>query len=279
MAKDYQPLLRRLLRPVVRFCLRRSLKIQDVVSALKAEFVARAAEEILQGSDTELSVSKLSAVTGLQRKHLSKLENLESPPSQASRKSNLVTRLIGQWLHDRRFSRGGKPRDLTTTGVTSEFAALLRALSADLNHHTMLFELERLGLIERINDKARLLVQAYSNAGKPEEALGDAAQDLDDLFRAVDHNITLVDQDPPHLHARTTFDNIPADKLPKLRRWLFAAGSTFHRRVSDMLARYDRDTGEPAEEQKGRVRLVFGSFSFSEQIGQGGPRASREKKK
>lgn len=268
MSDSFIIILRKLLRPVIRFCLRRSVRIQDITAALKLEMIILATQELEQHKEP-FSISRISAMTGLQRKELSSLLSLlEKKPTHTVSNGNIITRIIGQWLYDRRFVRkDGLPRVLDTEGINSDFAKLVRSISTDLNHHTILFELERLNFIDHVNGRAKLLTIAYSNRSNEIEVLHDAAIDIEDLYRSAEHNIIAKAEDL-NLHARTTFDNIPLKDIPRLRQWLLNAGSVFHRKASQYLSQFDRDIAPPkasaSDTDQGQGRITIGTFSLTE---------------
>lgn len=272
---------RTLLRPIVRFGLRRSLKIQDVYNALKLEYISLASQELRDRGEA-VTVSKLSAMTGLQRKELASLLKNNASDNPPRPDQNLIVRILGQWQYDKRFSRkDGQPKLLTTEGIESEFASLVRTVSSDLNHHTVLFELDRLGYIERKEGAAKLLASAYNNKVDQIETLTGASYDIDDLYRAVELNVSAL-QGEEHLHARTTFDNIAPEDLPKLRQWLLRAGSAFHQKASKYLSKFDRDIQghKSRSSNKGEAgRVVIGTFGLTEILPSSKQKtASREKK-
>ena len=101
--------------------------------------------------------------------------------------------------------------------------------------------------------------------GDSTEALHSAAQDIDDLYRAVEENLGGLEVSDPHLQARTFFDNIPPSKVPQLKQRLRRLGGRYHREVRALLSRYDRDINGSADDgEAGRVRIVFGTFAFAE---------------
>ena len=173
--KVVQYALGKVLRPLIRFCLRRSIKIQDVVSVIKREFVSVAREE-LEAKQLEESVSKISVMTGLQRADVSRVvkQKEEDPAGKAS----VIGKVISQWRHDKRFTtKNGEPRELICKGKTSEFAQLVQSVSKYINPYTVFFELERLGYIEQPHTSAgriptdkgyRLYVNQTSESGDVE---------------------------------------------------------------------------------------------------------------
>lgn len=240
------------MRPVLRFCLKRSYKFQELVRVAKEEFLEMAFEEL---GREEASVSKLSAVTGLQRKDIHQLIH----GKERNGGVNVVTRIVGHWIHSRKFSKSpGKARPLDYLGAESEFAELVRSVSSDLSHHTLLKEMERLGVVKRGKSAVTLLRTEVPLKG--EEGYLAAADDIDDLFRAADENLS---DDVRHLHARTAYDSIPTSALPKIRKWLFSMGERIHAEARRELSKFDRDySGESKDGDE--VRVTLGTFSFVE---------------
>ncbi|MFN8389745.1 MAG: DUF6502 family protein [Bdellovibrionota bacterium] len=254
-------LLAALLRPAVRFALRSGLHIQELLEAAKAAFVAVAEEELIRAGE-KANISRLSAATGIHRRDIMRLTgSTEQTPKAAS----LVSRVLGQWLHDRRFlSPTGKPRALTVTGASAEFRKLVHAVSRDLNPGTVLFELERLGAAKRKGkngERLELIAHAYVPRKDAQESYRLLARDLEQITSAVNENVTLQPE-TPHLHATTEFDNIRVDALPEIRKHLLWEGSKFHARMRKYLSRYDLDIA-PAN-AAGGARVSLTAFSFVE---------------
>ena len=256
--------MRRLIEPLIRFCLRHSFKFQDLLSVAKNTFVELAEEELSKTS-AEVSVSRIAAITGLQRREVTRLLG-----SRAVRPSNenIIARVVAQWRHDERFNTsGGRPRVLQSGSKQSEFAELIKSVNKDLNPYTVLFELERLGYVEQTETGLRLKARLHSTAVDPETSLQLLAKDVSDLMQAVDQNIFRRDT-VPNLHLRTEYDNIPADALPEIRAWLVREGTLFHERASSYLAGFDRDLKPERLPAAEKSRVTLGSFSWTEIIEQ-----------
>ena len=251
--------LRMLLLPVVKFCLRRAVKFQEFSSIARALFIEAAARE-LEGKRSRASTSRLSVVTGLTRREVDRL--LAATP-HAPAEQNLVIKVIGQWAGDRRFTDArGEPKALAYEGLASPFAKLVARVSTDLNHHTVLFELERLGFIARSNGGARLLIPAYITRENAEEGAEMLGADMDDLLRAVENNV--FDGTPlPHLHARTEYDNIAAEKIPEIKKWLLDLGRRVHAEARKYLSRFDKDINPALRSSTPGARVKLGTFSYA----------------
>lgn len=250
----------KLMRPVVNFCLRRGLKYQDLCEAAKLTFVADARAE-LEGNAGAVSTSRLSVLTGLQRKDISRLLERGSEPAPIS---NLLIRVVGQWQNDQRFlDRSGKPRALSCEGPDSEFAGLVAALSTDLSSYTVLFELERLGLVRKEGKLVSLVSDVYvPSREKVEEGLTLLAEDCRDLMQGVEENIF----DPgttPNLHIKTQYDNVCVEAIDEIRTWFLDKGSEFHEQARNFLSKHDKDLNPRLHNKQGGARVCVGIFSLA----------------
>lgn len=258
--------LRMLVRPLVTLCLRHAVKIQDLEEAIKEEFVCQAINQ-LEGLGATASVSRISAMTGIHRREISRIQE---PNPDHLLGSSLISRIIGQWQTDRRFTAedGRGPRALRYEGKDSEFSRLVSAVSSDLNPYTVLFEMERLGTIKRTDRGLRLRVDALVRRDDIDEGLQLLAADTSDLFEAVSDN--LIDSlREPHLHLKTEFDNIRIDRLEEIRSWLVTEGSKLHKRAREFISKFDLDINpEPVQRSghsspKGGGRVAFSTFSLT----------------
>ncbi len=252
--------LRLMLRPVVRFCLRHALKVQEFVDIARAVFFEVAHEEIL-AENRQTSASRLSVRTGLTRREVTRLLQQQgaSEPSM-----NLLTRVIGKWQsHPDYSSKKQGPRPLSAEGKASEFAALVQSVSQDLNPYTVLSELERIHAVKREKNKVLLLHGVYVPEPSVEEGFRIVSRDINDLVQAVEGNV--VEQvSPPHLHIKTHYDNIALSALAEIRQWLLEEGTRFHARAREFLGRFDKDLNPRLVNERGGGRVALSAFSFTE---------------
>ncbi len=257
-----------LIRPVAAFALRYGFRIQEFLEVTKLVFLD-AAEDEIRRSGHEVSVSKLSVVTGIHRRDVMRLWRDEEQPKADT---DVVMRVIGQWQGDRRFQSRGKPKILQLSGVTGDFRDLVFSVSSDLNPYTILFELERAGAVEVRDEGIRLLSRSLQISGDSKKGLGVLAADSSDLIAAVTENL-LENSEERNLHIRTEFDNLPPEKENEVRRWLLDEGVKFHKKAEDYLARLDRDLTVPGNTKRKEaqsdnaneaIRAVVGSFGFTE---------------
>ena len=113
MPRDLQTVFRECLfaslRPLVRFCLKRSISVQQAIELLKQTFIEVAADE-LRKSGQSVNVSRLRVATGMHRRDVVRIFR-EGEVREHS--SNLLSNVIGQWQQDRRFlTKTRKPKVL-----------------------------------------------------------------------------------------------------------------------------------------------------------------------
>lgn len=254
--------LRLLLLPVMSFCLRRSLRLQEIVEVCKSSLVISAQRE-LEKSGERSTVNRISIMTGIHRSDVQRLmsnrtEDLVRPPI------NIINRLIARWQVDKRFiTARGAPRVLTFDGKEGEFAELLYAISADPNPYTVLLELQRINAVEVSPRGIRLVVQEYIVNADVDQSFQHLSQDSDDLINAVEQNV-FQNQTEANLHLRTEYDNISEKAIPVIKNWLLREGCKFHDRLRDYLSSFDRDINKKIRDNSPAFRVSVGSYSRTE---------------
>lgn len=246
-------LIETLLRPVVRFALRSGIPHGQISLALKRALVREATTQI-ESSGQKLTTSRLAVMTGLTRREvLASQDDVEGLPPP----SNIPARVISKWRTDKRFcSPSGKPKALTYKGTDSQFARLSYLVSQDLNSATVLFELERLKLVE-CRDGQAFLVGEFADYGQSTPKKMDLlARNMQTLIAASESN-AYEPRELPELVLRTEYDNLLVSALPKLKAWVRKEGLTFHKRLRERLARYDKDLSNiPEAEGGGRIVVI-----------------------
>lgn len=254
-----------LMRPILELCLRHSIKLDELVEVSKRGLVEIAKRDIEAQGDSA-SGSRISVLTGVHRKDVSRLDNNQHEVLESR---NVSARVVGQWQQDKRFcSKAGKPRVLSAQGKASEFVKLVQSVSVDLNPYTVLYELLRVGAIERTAQGIKLRTRVYLPKGDLPQGFKLLSADLSDMLRAVEENLLDPPVVPNH-HIKTEYDNIPQQHAEKIRNWFYHEGSTFHQKARKFLASFDRDFSKQVAKNDGRLRVALGSFSRIEDISEG----------
>lgn len=262
MIKPIDPVayIRALVRPLIKWCLKRGVRSAQVEEIVREVFVLEAEHEIHEAQGA-FSVSKVSVMTGLHRTEVARLLSGERPDRGAH---DVLNRILGLWASSKRYrNRDGTPKDLTHEGLASEFAHLVADVSKEITHYPILFELERIGAIEYVGSVVRLKVQEYTPREDQQYGLDLLSVDIADLGAAIETNISLEDGDPS-LHLRTAYDNIDPSHLPELKKWILKKGAEFHATMREHLARFDRDASGVVGEKAERARVMVTTFSYAE---------------
>ena len=111
-----------LMKPLVRYCLRHSQSIQDFINIAKVIFIEVAEEEIRKSTD-KVNTSRLSVMTGLHRKDVTRIYRKREQPSIEP--VSELWRIIGHWEQSPLFTTStGKPKVLTYPAQITNFASL-----------------------------------------------------------------------------------------------------------------------------------------------------------
>lgn len=253
-----------LMKPLIRFALRHSFRMRDIVECLKKAFVDLAAEELVKLGES-VSASKISAMTGLQRPEVNRLL---SQDSESKRDVDVITRVVGLWESATRYKdRSGRAKILSFKGREGDFAELVSSVSTDLNPYTVAFELERVGVVAQAKNGLKLLKPGYESADNIEEGLSLLSQDAEDLHKAVTENIFESPKNM-NLHVKTEFDNIPVSKVKEVRQWFQIKGAELHKEARAYLSSLDRDVNPKLKKDlpdEASIRAVIGTYSLTEE--------------
>jgi hypothetical protein len=250
--------LRALLRPALRFCLRHCVSFPDLIELAKAESVVLA-RELAASNRKRVTVSQLSVMTGLNRREVTRLSR-EPLPREA--RFSLPARVLGQWEQDQRFcTSAGKPRLLSLTGPGFSFYDLVSSVSKDVNAASVLRELERTHAVVRARDGIRLVKGHVALREHTEGAVELLAADMETLTRAVEENV-YVKVEPSNLHLRTEYDNIFVADIAGIRQELLELGARLHEQLRSLLAKHDKDL-QPQRADEAGMKVVIGTFSWT----------------
>lgn len=261
MSKALAPamIIKSLLRPLVRLCLKRGVRVRELEELVR-QVLVQEAQSAIEEARGQVSVSKISVTTGIHRSEVARLLTGEPRPKE---KHDLLNRVIGLWSQKHSLcAADGSPRPLTFEGVNSEFAKLVASVSKEVTHYPILFELERIGAIEYSEDRVTLKVHEYIPARDVEHGLTVLSADIEDLALTVEGNLGDNSSDP-NLHLRTAYDNIAPDKLPMVRRFIIERGAAFQKEMRHYLSQLDRDITPDLPADTERAKVVVGVFSHS----------------
>ena len=250
MSKQQQKILfvavRKLMRPLVRILLRNGVAYGALADAIRKCYVDVAFEDFAPEGKKQ-TVSRVSALTGLTRKEVKRLHELDGEDYEASQERyNRAVRVISGWMNDRRFlDVKGKPAVLSLEKGNKSFAVLVRDYSGDIPVRAMLAMLEEAGSVSNTKDKVRLVRHAYVPAGDDREKIRILGTDVSELIATIDHNLTAA---PEQLlfQRKVAYEAINPDSLVKLKKLSFARAQSLLERLDREYAKHEQteDAGE-----------------------------------
>ena len=266
--KKLQAAVVRLLKPLVRILLRNGIPFGVFAEIARWTYVDVAFQESsLPGR--KLSDSRVSILTGLSRKEVSRLKGIDFPVDQeAAARFNRAARVIGGWIRDPRFGDfSGEPARLKFDGEVNSFSELVRAHAGDVPARAILDELVRVGTAEVDGEGAIALVQrAYvPNRGEAEniEILG---TDVGDLLETIDYNLNPTHGDRRY-QRKVAYDNIPEEAAAIFRDLSAKRAQQLLEEFDRFLSGQDRDLN-PDRAGTGRKRVGVGIYFFEQDLPQ-----------
>ncbi len=178
------PALDHILAPLARLLVARGVVFQDLVERLKGHYVQAATEQSEQ-AEGKITDSRLSVMTGLQRRDIARLRAFE----HKAPKPNPLTRLVALWQSHPRYSKDGKALALPRTGDAPSFESLAREVRQDVHPRALLDTLFAAGTVRLCKDKVELVETAYVPLAGSEEQLDYLAANVGDHLAAAADNV------------------------------------------------------------------------------------------
>jgi hypothetical protein len=243
------------LAPLCRLFVARGVGFADLVERLKGHYVQAA----LQLVDNKPTDSRLSVMTGLQRREISRLREFRPRPS----KPNHLSRLVALWQAHPDYAPDGQAIALPRTGDAPSFEALARDVRKDVHPRTMLDTLEQTGTVEidAATQKVRLMTTAYRPLSGGDEQLTYLDDNVGDHLAAATANV--LGQKPAFFERSVHYSGLSEAQISTLTEM-------YHQAQMDLLEKLNREAATmKAKAPKGAAtRFRAGGYFYAEgQIG------------
>ncbi|MBL4869213.1 MAG: hypothetical protein JKY67_22860 [Pseudomonadales bacterium] len=252
-----------IIRPLVRLLLRHGVPYNTFASVSRQVYIDVAEEEFkLEGR--KQSLSRISVLTGINRKDIAKIKKLQSHSMVEAQANNRASKVINGWLRDDEFlTPTGKPKKLSLDGKGASFTELVRRYSGDVPVKALLDELSRINAVN-VTEKKKisLVVDAYIPVENIEEQMRIMSRATADLLNTIDHNLAPNDG-PLRLQRTVAYTNIPVECLTKIRELSHEQGIAFLLQSNKWLSEFDRDNNEKLA-GSGQARAGIGIYYFEE---------------
>ncbi len=181
----------KVLRPLIRVLLRNGVSCGSFEELARKTYVDEA-YAIGKKNQQKTTVSSVSAQTGLSRKEVKRLNDLEQTQrTDVEQKYNRAVRVISGWVNEDRFTDAqGNAKALPLSDEDGSFAALVKQYSGDITTKAMLDLLLNAECIKVEDNMAHLIKQAYVPGKDSEEIIRILGTDTSELLNTIDHNLT-----------------------------------------------------------------------------------------
>lgn len=262
LSEPPQSLVRAILavaRPLVRLLIAKGITLPYLTNLLKSVYV-QVAETQFKVEAGAPSVSRLSVLTGLQRRDIKRIQEAPPPDRSPPQALSLGSRLMAIWAGDDRYrDSAGKPKPLPRTAAdpaTPSFDSLMREVSKDVRPKAILDELLRLGLATLDGDMITLNAAGFVPRGGFDEKAYFLGRNVADHVAASVHN--LMEEGAPLLERAVYYDKLTEESITLLagraRELGMEALLTFNR---EALARADLDAGKPGADYRMALGLYY----------------------
>lgn len=157
----------RIMQPIAHLLVANGVTYPQFVRALKTTFL-RAAHAELHSSDTPVTDSALSLLSGVHRKDVRVMRTSDGPPPSRNRALSLAADVASRWTQAPEYlDAQGAPRTLPLRSRMpneTSFESLVQSVSKDFHARSVLDELLRLEVAVVENDHVRLRAERSSSS-------------------------------------------------------------------------------------------------------------------
>ena len=254
--------VQRVLRPLVRLFLARSVPFPFVSNLLRGVYVDVAVREF-PVADKPQTDSRITLLTGIHRKDVKRFRSQRHLPLRPPRTAALGSQLLARWttLPDY-LDSAGAPRALpriAVDGNKQSFETLVRSVNTDIRPRVVLDEWLRLGIVRiDAHDRVCLNADAFIPPPGSEEMTYYFGRNLHDHVAAAVHN--MLGQGQPLLERSVNYNNLSPAAVTELTAMAQRRSmDVLHELNTRALQLQQRDSGQPQASH----RFNFGLYLFS----------------
>ncbi|MGB5541609.1 MAG: DUF6502 family protein [Gammaproteobacteria bacterium] len=235
--------VQKLMQPLVRIMLRNGVAYGTLAELIRKAYVDVAFRDFAPPGKKQ-TVSRVSALTGLTRKEVSRLQDSGVADVMLEQaRYNRAIRVISGWRNDSHYhDASGSPAVLPLEGNGATFTSLVRDYSGDIPTMAMLSMLQESGSVSLSRQMVRLVRNAYvpgrDAAGKI-EILG---VDVCELVSTIDHNLVAAPDDL-RFQRKVAYDNVDPASVAKLRKLSFKKAQALLEQLDRQFAAHELEDG------------------------------------
>ena len=210
-----------ILKPIIRILMRNDVSHAEF-SALAKQAYIDVAHQHFSIPDKKMTNSRVAVLTGINRKEVLRLfrikeengDTLEGTPNRAKR-------VVNGWLNDPDFlDNNKKPLILQIKDTKNSFSELAARYSGDITIGAIIDELERLGVVKRINnEQIQLTQQAYIPHTGELEKIDILSICVSDLLSSAVYNLDAdVDKGQGRFQRQLVYKNVQSDVAEEFQK-------------------------------------------------------------
>lgn len=256
MSDRLQLAITRLLGPLVRFLLRHGVSHGEFSDWAKQAYINETSKHFgLNGKPP--SLSRIAIVTGINRKEVKRIRDLDDAVDTRLGNHNRAIRVITGWLQDPLYFNASKqPKSLTYGESNDPFNVLVKQYGGDVPAKAMLDELVRTGCADFENGKVSLKQQGYIPRDSESAMFDMYATSVSDLLNTLDANLHTNQSRFQMSVAYNKVTTLGRDRFKQVTR---EEAMQLLKQLDGLLATYDRDAS-PQIDGEGSHRVGLGIY-------------------
>lgn len=232
-----------ILRPLARLAICRGWLFPFVEHRLRLAYI----EAAKSADEGVLTDSKISIMTGLQRRDIARLRS-ESAPQQKQRQP--LAEIIALWWDDPTYD----PKGIPIQGAEASFTALARRVRQDVHPRTFLDVLIEAGAVDEIGEKVRLNTRSYRPLSGSDDQLAYLSDNVGDHFDAAVSNVVSA---AGNYDMGVHYQGLSPDAIKHL-------DTHYRSRMTQTLQELDTMVRALPETENGTHRFRAGSYFFND---------------
>jgi len=206
----------KIMRPLIRFALAKRVPIQSIIDILKKLYI-EVCEKDFSLSDKRLTDSRISILTGLQRKDIKILRQADQQEDNSPLQASPLSRVIAHWRGSPEYKDGkGETLSLPKIGKGKSFETLVGEISQDIHPRTILDDLLSLGYITLEDETITLVADAFIPSSDEESLFNYLANNLGDHSEASVANVLEAPNKAPYFERAVHYNKLSQASLDQL---------------------------------------------------------------
>ena len=211
-----------ILKPIIRILIRNDISHAEFSSLAKQAYID-VAHKYFSIPNKKMTNSRVAVLTGINRKEVLRLSRIKEEQGDTLEGTpNRAKRVVNGWLNDPDFlDEDNNPLVLNIKGTVNSFAELASRYSGDITIGAIMDELERIGVVKRLNnDQIQLIENAYIPQTGELEKIDILSTCVTDLLSSAVYNLDAdVEHGEGRFQRQLVYKNVPndiADEFQKL---------------------------------------------------------------